>query len=111
MKKAIIIIIIGVFFSPSILMGADKYDLIFNRFNGKPDWVLYPDNSAPAASSSSCDPGTIAYDSSYLYICTGSNTWARVAIATWAVTDKLLLSDGTSKVLLSDGTSHILIRP
>lgn len=39
--------------------------------------------SVPSTASSSGNPGEIAYDSSYFYICTATNTWLRVAIATW----------------------------
>lgn len=39
--------------------------------------------SVPATSSSTGVAGTFAYDSSYLYICTATNTWKRVAISTW----------------------------
>jgi len=27
--------------------------------------------------------GTIAWDSNYIYVCVATNTWKRVAIATW----------------------------
>lgn len=40
-------------------------------------------NSVPANSSANGVAGTIRYDSSYLYICTTTNTWKRVAISTW----------------------------
>lgn len=37
----------------------------------------------PASASAAGVTGTIAWDSSYIYICTATNTWKRVAIATW----------------------------
>ena len=37
----------------------------------------------PASASAAGSAGTIAWDSSYIYICTATNTWKRVAIATW----------------------------
>jgi hypothetical protein len=37
----------------------------------------------PASASASGVAGTIAWDASYIYICTATNTWKRVAIATW----------------------------
>ena len=37
----------------------------------------------PASASSAGKAGTIAYDPTYLYICTATNTWKRVALATW----------------------------
>lgn len=39
--------------------------------------------SAPATASSTGTAGQIAYDASYFYVCTGSNTWKRVAIGSW----------------------------
>lgn len=39
--------------------------------------------STPASASATGTVGTIAWDSSYIYIATGTNTWKRVAIATW----------------------------
>ena len=37
----------------------------------------------PSASASAGVKGTITRDASYLYVCTATNTWERVAIATW----------------------------
>lgn len=37
----------------------------------------------PASASAAGTTGTILWDSSYLYVCTATNTWKRVAIATW----------------------------
>jgi len=37
----------------------------------------------PSSSSDTGTTGQIAWDSSYIYICTATNTWKRVAIATW----------------------------
>ena len=37
----------------------------------------------PSASASAGVAGTITRDASYLYVCTATNTWERVAIATW----------------------------
>lgn len=39
--------------------------------------------SAPATASSTGIAGQIAYDSSYFYVCTATNTWKRTAISTW----------------------------
>jgi len=50
---------------------------------------LYFDNkkigftSPPATSSSSGNPGDIAYDNQYFYICISTNTWIRTALASW----------------------------
>jgi hypothetical protein len=37
----------------------------------------------PASAAATGTAGTIAWDSSYIYVCTATNTWKRVAIATW----------------------------
>jgi len=39
--------------------------------------------STPASAAASGTAGTVTWDSSYIYICTATNTWKRVAIATW----------------------------
>jgi len=47
--------------------------------SGGISWV-----TAPASATSSGTAGQVAYDGSYYYICTASNTWRRVAIASWS---------------------------
>lgn len=37
----------------------------------------------PANASATGTAGEIAWDSSYIYVCTATNTWKRIAIATW----------------------------
>lgn len=37
----------------------------------------------PASASAAGNAGEIAWDSSYIYVCTATNTWKRAAIATW----------------------------
>ena len=39
--------------------------------------------SAPATAASAGVAGDFAQDASYIYVCTATNTWKRVAIATW----------------------------
>lgn len=39
--------------------------------------------AVPAIASSPGTPGQIAYDSSYVYVCTAVDTWLRAPIATW----------------------------
>lgn len=41
-------------------------------------WVSAPANAGAAGTA-----GQIAYDASYLYVCTGANTWRRISHATW----------------------------
>lgn len=39
--------------------------------------------AAPATATSTGTAGQIAFDSSFFYICTATNTWVRAALATW----------------------------
>lgn len=45
--------------------------------------VVRARSTAPSSASDTGVEGEIAYDSSYVYICTATDTWKRVAIATW----------------------------
>ena len=38
----------------------------------------------PASATASGTAGEIAWDASYIYVCTATNTWKRVAISTWS---------------------------
>lgn len=42
-----------------------------------------PSASAPATASDTGTPGQTAYDADYFYVCVATDTWKRVAIATW----------------------------
>lgn len=85
-----------------------KFNPVSNQFDITGE---IPPGNAPASIASACAKGTFQHDSTYLYLCVDTDTWKRVQLSTWAVTDVLLLSGGTDKVLLSDGSSFILIRP
>lgn len=54
---------------------------------GSGAWVLPTleniSSSVPANASATGTAGEIAYASGFLYICVATNTWQRVAIATW----------------------------
>lgn len=39
--------------------------------------------SAPASPAATGVPGQITHDGSYVYVCTGSNQWARSPLSTW----------------------------
>jgi hypothetical protein len=45
--------------------------------------VIHTLSATPASASATGTTGTISWDASYIYICTATNTWKRVAIATW----------------------------
>lgn len=40
-------------------------------------------SNPPASASATGTAGTITWDSNYIYVCVATNTWKRVAIATW----------------------------
>lgn len=39
--------------------------------------------SVPASATATGTIGQISFDANYLYVCVATNTWKRVAIATW----------------------------
>lgn len=39
--------------------------------------------NTPASATATGVQGTIAWDANFIYVCTATNTWKRVAIATW----------------------------
>ncbi len=41
------------------------------------------DVTAPASATSTGAAGQIATDANYIYVCVATNTWKRVAIASW----------------------------
>lgn len=45
--------------------------------------VIHTLSATPASASAAGTVGTISWDSSFIYICVATNTWKRVAIATW----------------------------
>lgn len=47
------------------------------------DIIRIETQKTPASASAAGVKGDIAHDANYIYICTATNTWKRVAIATW----------------------------
>lgn len=45
--------------------------------------VLRVATQTPASAAAAGAAGTIAWDADYIYVCVATNTWKRVAIATW----------------------------
>jgi hypothetical protein len=45
--------------------------------------LLLPVAVTPASSSATGTTGQVVWDANYIYVCTATNTWKRVAIATW----------------------------
>tara|TARA_R110000824_G_scaffold270106_2_gene458577 strand:- start:136 stop:390 length:255 start_codon:yes stop_codon:yes gene_type:complete len=44
---------------------------------------IISDVAAPASAASTGTTGQVAVDTGFIYVCTATNTWKRVAIATW----------------------------
>jgi len=45
--------------------------------------AIRPANATPASASATGVAGTISWDGDFIYVCTATDTWKRVAIATW----------------------------
>ena len=39
--------------------------------------------TVPSSATDKGTPGDIAFDSSYIYVCTATNTWRRASISSW----------------------------
>lgn len=52
-------------------------------FDGTTDLQIALKTAVPASASATGDPGDVSWDADYLYICTATDTWKRVAVATW----------------------------
>jgi len=47
------------------------------------DRIRISGTSTPASAAAAGDQGQICWDANYIYVCVATNTWKRVAIATW----------------------------
>ena len=56
----------------------DEFRRVSNNLLFEQVWV-----DAPASATSQGIQGQLAFDASYIYICTATDTWKRAAIATW----------------------------
>lgn len=45
--------------------------------------IRLPVTKTPASATATGTAGDWAYDSSYIYVCVATNSWKRVAIASW----------------------------
>jgi hypothetical protein len=45
--------------------------------------LIIAESTTPASASAAGVTGTVAWDASYIYTCVATNTWKRVAIASW----------------------------
>jgi hypothetical protein len=53
------------------------------QLNGSANVLRIVNSQTPASASATGTAGTIAWDSSYIYVCTATNTWKRAALSTW----------------------------
>jgi hypothetical protein len=51
--------------------------------SGSSNVLRIVNSQTPASASATGAVGTIAWDTSYIYVCTATNTWKRAAISTW----------------------------
>lgn len=59
--------------------GVQYLGLIYQAIKaGFPNWV-----TAPALATSTGTAGQVAYDATHFYVCVATNTWVRVALATF----------------------------
>ena len=66
----------------------DKVTVIPTDWLNDADAVIYEGlvpnwGSTPASAAATGVAGTIAWDANYIYVCSATDTWLRVAIATW----------------------------
>ena len=47
------------------------------------DKIRLRTSNTPSSASSTGAKGEICYDANYIYVCTATNTWKRVALSTW----------------------------
>lgn len=62
----------------AVAMTATQTDLSLN-----PGGKIIVGTHTPASAAATGSAGMVAWDASYIYVCTASNTWKRAAIATW----------------------------
>lgn len=112
MRKAILILLaIGVAQIPTL--HHDKLDGFVA--NEHIDWTDATDNfktsgtfhlttaKTPASAFDTGTTGQICWDSSYIYICTETDTWERASIASWGVAPEYLLLETGDTLLLETG--------
>lgn len=52
-------------------------------YDGTSDLEIAANAGAPASSTATGTAGQVAWDADYFYVCTATDTWKRVALATW----------------------------
>ena len=68
--------------APKVATTTDGIDVTGNAtISG--DSIIIETSKTPSSASDTGTKGQIAYDDNYIYVCTATNTWKRVAISTW----------------------------
>lgn len=53
-------------------------------YDGTSDFEIAINRGTPASATATGIAGSVAWDADFFYICTATDTWKRVAVATWA---------------------------
>ena len=51
--------------------------------DGTSDFQIAVNVGTPASAAATGTAGDVAWDADYIYVCTATDTWKRVAVATW----------------------------
>ena len=72
---------------PKGIQNASSGQIYLANGTGSGNWTTPTldtiDVAVPANATSAGTAGQIAFDANYIYVCTATNTWKRVAIVTW----------------------------
>lgn len=60
-------------------------------------------SNAPAHEADTGTVGTITYDSNYIYVCVATDTWKKVAIATWTL--NIMIYEDSNTMIYEDGNT------
>lgn len=66
-------------------------------------------SNKPTSPTSTGTKGSIAFDTSHLYLAVANNTWRRVQLNTWVPGESYLLLEDDNYLLAEDGTSIFLL--
>lgn len=67
-------------FDPAML---EFYKAVYLLWSNANNGNLVMSEKTPASATATGSAGEVAFDSSYLYLCTAKDTWRRIAHATW----------------------------
>lgn len=69
--------------------------------------MVIESGQAPASPTSTGVQGQIAWDADYFYVCTTTDTWKRVAIATWGFAGDTMVYEDDNTMVYEDGNTMI----